>query len=273
MKAKASEKSNDAQKRDGDKRRKKSLKSAQRTGSSKATRRKENSKATLRTGSSKVARRVSDVKKMKFGEVFRGFVDDEIRLERYKEVGIALLVWVVAGFTGWVYEFFVALFETGEVYMKGGNLLPWINIYAFGAVLVIPLTYRLRRYPWAVFLVSAVVTGLVELIGGWLVYTVGNGTRYWNYDHGAWLVGSINGFVCLLSVVIFGILALMLIYVVLPICVYLSGRMTKRAFLTLAITLFALVMVDEVGNLCLKNAGAPTAVDLYKSAGWKYQEF
>lgn len=206
-------------------------------------------------------------------EMYRLYLDRGVKLDRPREVGVAMLVWVIAGFTGWVYEFVVALVETGKVYMQGGNLLPWINIYAFGAVLVIPFTYRLRRYPWAVFVIAAVVTGVVELVGGWLVYTVGDGTRYWNYDHGLWLVGSINGFVCLLSVAIFGLLALMLIYVVLPVCVYAASRLSQRVFVAVAGVLFAIVMVDEVANLCLKNAGVPNAVDLYRSAGWEYQEF
>ena len=42
----------------------------------------------------------------------------------------------------------------------------------------------------AVFLAAVLVTGVVELVGGWLVYAVGDGTRYWNYDHGRRLFGS-----------------------------------------------------------------------------------
>lgn len=157
--------------------------------------------------------------------------------------------------------------------MEGGNLLPWINIYAFGAMLVVPLTYKVRKYPWVVFLISALATGLVELIGGWLVYTIGNGTRYWNYDHGLWAFGSINGFVCPLSVTIFGIGSLALMYFILPLCIHLALKMSKHAFLTLAITLFVLVMADELINLTLKNLGEPTAIDLYRSLGFDYQEF
>lgn len=157
--------------------------------------------------------------------------------------------------------------------MEGGNLLPWINIYAFGAMLVIPATYKIRKYPWAVFLVSALATGLVELLGGWLVYTIGNGTRYWNYDHGLWAIGSINGFVCPLSITIFGIGSLGLMYFILPACIHLALTMKKRAFLTLAITLFVLIMADELINLTLKNLNEPTAMDFYRSLGLEYQNF
>ena len=212
-------------------------------------------------------------KKRTFKQIYRDYIDNKIKLEGYQWVGILMLVFVIAGFVGWVYEFFVALIENGEVYMVGGDFLPWINIYAFGALLILPAVYKFKKYPWAVFLISVLVTGLLELVGGWLVYTVGNGTRYWNYDHGLWAWGSINGFVCPLSVTFFGIGALALIYLIMPALNWLAIRMSRRAFLTLAIVLFSLVMVDELGNLIMKNMNQPTAMDFYRSIGMKYQNF
>ena len=211
--------------------------------------------------------------KLSYKQVFKTYLEKGFKLERYQKIGILFLVVVIAGFVGWVYEVLVGFVDLGGFYMRGGNLLPWINIYAFGALAVIPLTYKIRKYPWAVFLASALATGLVELVGGWLVYTIGGGTRYWNYDQGLWAIGSINGFVCLLSVVIFGVCSLMLVYLIVPTLIYLAKRMSRRAFLTLSITLFTLVMLDEIANLTLKNCGLKTAMDFYRSLGCKYQNF
>ena len=198
------------------------------------------------------------VKQKKLAKVYCDYLEGKIRLKTYQKVGIAFLV---------------GLIENGEPYMVGGDLLPWINIYAFGAIAVLPTVWKFKKYPWAVFLMGMLVTGVVELVGGWLVYTIGNGTRYWNYDHGLWAWGSINGFVCPLSVFFFGLGIMALIYMVMPVLNYLAIRMSKRAFLALAITLFALVMIDEIGNLILKNSGEPTAMDFYRSLGMKYQGF
>lgn len=209
-------------------------------------------------------------KKLSFPQLFRKYLEKGIKLEKYQKIGVFLLVVVIAGFIGWLYEFLLAWADKGEIYMQGGNILPWINIYAVGAVLVVPLTYKIRKYPWAVFLVSVLVTGVVELVGGWLAYVLFDGARYWNYDSGWWGFGSINGFVCPLSVTIFGIGSLMLVYFVVPACIYIAQRMTKRAFLTLAILLFVLVIADEAGNLLLKVLNQPTAVELYESWGFKY---
>lgn len=211
------------------------------------------------------------VKKRKsYKEIYREYLDKGIKLERWQKIGIIFLVVVISGFVGWLYEFLLAWAEKGEIYMQGGNLLPWINIYAVGAIFVVPLTYKVRKCPWAVFLIAFVVTGIVELIGGWLAYVLFDGARYWNYDSGWWAIGSINGFVCLLSVTIFAVGSLLLVYFVVPFCIYLAKRMTRKTFLAIAITLFTLVILDEVGNLALKVAGCPTAVELYQSLGFKY---
>ena len=194
-------------------------------------------------------------------------------LERYQKVGILLLVMVFAGFFGWVYEMIFYFFDGGMtgLYMQGGNFLPWINIYAVGALLILATTWRLRKYPWAVFLISVVSTGLLELLAGWLVYTIGNGTRYWDYNTEILNFGNIGGFVCLRSVLFFGVSALILTYLIMPFCIKLACKMSKRAFLALAISLFTIVMVDELGNLICKNLGLPTAMDFYRGIGLKYK--
>ena len=196
-------------------------------------------------------------------------------LERYQKVGILLLVIVIAGFFGWAYEMIFYFFDGGMngLYMQGGNFLPWINIYAIGALVTLATTWRLRKYPWAVFLISVVTTGIVEFVGGWLVYTIGNGTRYWDYNNEILNFGNIGGFVCLRSVLFFGMSALILVYLIVPFCIKLARGMSKKAFLTLSITFFSIVIVDEIYNLLASHVfGWPSAMDVYKGLGFKYLE-
>ena len=194
-------------------------------------------------------------------------------LDKWQKLGTLMLVVVLSGVFGWIYEVILYFFDGGmkDFYMQGGNFLPWINIYAFGALLILATTWRLCKYQWAVFLISVVTTGLLELVAGWLVYTIGNGTRYWDYNNEIWNFGNIGGFVCLRSVLFFGVSALILTYLIMPFCINLARRMSRKAFLTLAISLFAIVMVDELGNLICKNLGLPTAMDFYKGIGLKYK--
>ena len=211
--------------------------------------------------------------KLTFKKLFQKYLSGEMKLEKWQWVGVLMLTVVFAGCFGWVYEFIFYYFDggTGDFYMQGGDFLPWINIYAIGALLIMLTTYKLRKYPWAVFLISIVTTGVLEFVSGWLVYTIGNGTRYWDYNTEILNFGNIGGFVCLRSVLIFGLSALILVYLIVPALILLSTKMSKRAFLTLATVLFTLVMVDEIYNLLAsKIFGWPDAMDYYRSLGWKY---
>ncbi|MBR5046465.1 putative ABC transporter permease [Candidatus Saccharibacteria bacterium] len=196
-------------------------------------------------------------------------------LKPYQQLGIIFLIVVFAGFFGWLYEFIFYYFDggTGEFYMQGGNFLPWINIYAYGALLIMFLVQllKIKKYPWLVFLVSMVATGLLEFVAGWLVYVIGNGTRYWDYNTEILNFGNIGGFVCLRSVLVFGVSALLLVYIIVPFFVKLARRMSRRAFLILSISLFSVVMADEIYNLLAsKFFNWFDAIDFYKMLGWKY---
>ena len=204
---------------------------------------------------------------------YKKYLKNNLKLEKWQWAGIMMLLVVFAGFFGWLYEFIFYYFDggKGEFYMQGGNFLPWINIYAIGAVLIVVSCWRLRKWPWAVFLLSMVVTGVLEFVAGWLVYTIGNGTRYWDYNVEILNFGNIEGFVCLRSVLVFGVSALFLMYVILPWFIKLSRKMGRRAFLVLAISLFTIVMVDEIYNLLASKVfGWPDAMEVYRAAGLKY---
>lgn len=210
-----------------------------------------------------------------YRKLFHNYLEDKLKLQTYQKLGIIFLLVVISGFFGWVYEFIFYFFDGGmqEWYMQGGNFLPWINIYAIGGLLIFFTTYKFKKYPLAVFFIAFFATGILELVAGWLVYTIGNGTRYWDYNTEILNFGNIGGFVCLRSVLFFGISALFLMYVIVPFCVYLSQKLSRKAFLILTITLFSIVMADELYNLTAKTFHLYSAMDFYRSLDMHYMNF
>ena len=95
-----------------------------------------------------------------------------------------------------------------------------------------------------------------------------NGERYWDYSK-SWIgVGNINGFVCPASVIVFGLASMLLIYAVLPSCVFLVKRVPKKTLFIMAASVFSIIIIDDVVNLTLKNLNKPTAQDFYIEHGW-----
>lgn len=209
-------------------------------------------------------------------EKYKQYINQDHSFDKATMLGILCLIIVIAGIFGFVYEFIFYYFNSGmtKFYWRGGNFLPWINIYAIGAILIFFLTYRKRKNPLFVFLVSMISTGILEYIAGWGMFHFGNGFRCWDYNNEILNFGNINGFVCLRSVLIFGISSLLLIYVIVPFCFYLAKKMNRKKFLILSYSLCAIFLFDEFYNLIFARLlSLPRASDIYKSLGFSYMNF
>ena len=69
---------------------------------------------------------------------YKRYLEEDHHFDRQTLVGIFALLIVIAGCFGWYYEFIFYFFNGGgkEFYWRGGNFLPWINIYATGSIMI-----------------------------------------------------------------------------------------------------------------------------------------
>ena len=209
-------------------------------------------------------------------EKYKNYIECDHSFDKLTMFGIICLIIVISGVFGFIYEFIFYYFNFGmkEFYYRGGNFLPWINIYAIGAVFIYFFTYKYRKKPIKVFLISMITSGILEYIGGLLLYKVGNGFRCWDYNTEILNFLNINGFVCLRSVLFFGISALLLIYLIVPICFSLANKLDKKLFLIISISICSIFLMDEIYNLLVARIfNLKRASDIYKSLGVKYVSF
>lgn len=183
---------------------------------------------------------------------------------------------IISGTFGWLYEFFFYFLNSGfkTFYMRGGNFLPWINIYAYGSFLIILLTYHRRKHPLQVFLISAISTGILEYLSGYVLYEKLGWMRCWSYNEEILNYGNIGGFVCLRSITVFGVSALLLIYGILPILIKLSKEKDLKILLPISLTLCSIIILDEIYNLLFTVLfHLPRASSIYKKLGFHYIYF
>ena len=205
-------------------------------------------------------------------EVFDKYLNNKNNYNKYQKIGIISLIIVISGIFGWIYEFILYYFDGGmkKWYMQGGNFLPWINIYAYGALLIIFFSRRYKKSPLKVFFISLLSTGLLEFFSGLVLHKF-FGLRFWDYNVEIWNFGNIGGYICLRSVMFFAISGLLLMYAIVPFCVYLSFKINKKKFLLISLSLLSLFLFDEIYNLIIcKILNLPSAIDIYKSVGFKY---
>ena len=197
----------------------------------------------------------------------------EENLSRKQLISLICLLIIISGIFGWVYEFIWYYINSGfkTFYMRGGNYLPWINIYAYGSFLILFLAYKKRKNPFLVFIISVISTGILEYFSGLILYDVLGWTRCWSYNEEIWTWGNIGGFVCLRSVLFFGISGLILVYGIVPYTIKFIKKCNENIIYIISIVLCTIFILDEIYNLILyPYFPIPKAREFYQSLGWKY---
>ena len=203
------------------------------------------------------------------------YLNEDIKFDKETMIGIFCLLVVITGMFGFLYEFIFYYFNGGmkTFYWRGGNFLPWINIYATGSIMIYLLTYKDRKKPLKVFLVSVITTGILEYFSGLGMDKIA-GKRCWDYSQEILGALNINGYVCLRSVLVFGVFSLLLIYLVLPLIFYIAKKSSKKVFVTTSIILCSIIMIDEFYNLLIARIfHLPRAYNVYSKLGVPYVKF
>ena len=97
------------------------------------------------------------------------------------------------------------------------------------SILIALFSYRLKEKPLVVFLVNSLVTGVLEYGTGFVFYEFFQ-KRLWDYNTEIWNFGNINGYVCLRSILFFGVSSLFLVYIVIPLILKLFHKISEKKF-------------------------------------------
>ena len=201
---------------------------------------------------------------------------EDYKLNKNQLITTISLLIIVSGIFGWLYEVLFYYMNSGfkTIYMRGANFLPSINIYVYGSFLILFLTYRYRKKPLLVFLISMISTGILEYFSGYILYGVLGQTKCWDYNVEILNFGNIDGYVCLRSVLVFGLCGLLLIYVLLPMIIKIAKKFDSKTFMIISVIICSIFILDELYNFMIADLlNLPRASTIYKSLGLKYIYF
>ncbi|MBO5556920.1 MAG: putative ABC transporter permease [Oscillospiraceae bacterium] len=174
-------------------------------------------------------------------------------LTRKQAVLAVMLIFVVAGISGWVYEELFYRLNDGYFSWRGHGVGPWLPIYAFGMVILLFLTAPVKDSKGKTVLVCALVSGGFEFLVGWAIYQLFGGLRLWDYNIERWNWGNIGGFVCFRSVLVFAVAAPLLIYTLVPLIGKLAKKLPGWAYGLITLAPFALFVIDIVNGYLIKG--------------------
>ena len=171
---------------------------------------------------------------MKLIRKLRELNNKEYELDKWTKIMIILLIFSFGGIFGFIYETFFYRIDLGYFVKRGTTFGPWIPIYGFGGVFITILTYKFRKKPIVVFLLSCIISGILEFTVGYLLFNL-KGIRLWDYNEEIWNFGNIGGYICFRSIMFFGLSGLFLIYFVIPIFKNWASRCKKSIFSLIAL--------------------------------------
>lgn len=158
-------------------------------------------------------------------------------------INIFILVMILSGIFGFIYEEIFYRIDLGYFVKRGSTYGPWIPIYFFGGGLITLISYKYKKNPFIVFFINCVVTGILEYGTGFVLYEF-FGIRLWDYNTEIWNFGNINGYICLRSILFFGMSSLFLVYFVLPSVKKISERISEKNMSIISYVLLTLFIFD-----------------------------
>lgn len=152
-----------------------------------------------------------------------------------------ILIFLIGSLIGWIYEEIFYLVTENTIGNRGFFYGPYLPVYGWGAVILMLTLRKLKKHPILIFILSMLITGIVEYITGYVMYAM-YGRVWWDYT-GLFL--NIGGYVCFRSIFTFAIGTIGLMYFIEP---YLNKIIKKYTKCASVISLLFLIIfiVDSI---------------------------
>ena len=170
-------------------------------------------------------------------------VFDDEKINPKTTVCMLILIMIFSGIFGFIYETIFYRIDLGYLVKRGSTFGPWIPIYAFGGLLITLCSYKFRKNAVLVFILNCIITGLLEYLTGFVLYEF-MGIRLWDYNTEIWNFGNINGYICLRSILFFGISSLFLVYIMIPIMKAMVSKISEKNLLIISVSVGILFITD-----------------------------
>lgn len=152
------------------------------------------------------------------------------------------ILFMVYAFIGWVLEVIFTIFKDKTLVNRGFLMGPYCPIYGYGCILIILL---LKRYlnDWIVlFIMSMVICSVLEYVTSYGMEKLFK-ARWWDYSDRKF---NINGRICLETLIPFGVLGCLLMYVINP---FITGVIMSLPSVTVNVIAYVLLVIYIVDNV------------------------
>ena len=177
------------------------------------------------------------------------YIVDKKNNKRYNVVGGSMIIFlnyfllfIIYSFLGWLIEIIVCSISEKHFTPRGFLIGPYCPIYGFASIIMITLLNKYFNDPLIVFILSAIIASVLEYFTSYIMEKIFN-ARWWDYSDRKL---NINGRICLENSVLFGMLALILIYIVNPFIIQVIDTIPKLYFIFISSVLLTIFIIDNI---------------------------
>lgn len=165
-------------------------------------------------------------------------IEDPVVKITFKRI---LAYFIIYSFLGFIIETIFGMLTKGVIESRQSCLYgPFCCIYGLGAAVMIPGLQKFKKKNWTLFLAGAIEGSIVEYVISWLGEIVFH-IKWWDYSN---MPFDINGRICLLFTIFWGILALVLMRLINPYIEKFIDKIPKKLFSVLTIGETILLILD-----------------------------
>ncbi len=153
---------------------------------------------------------------------------------------ILFLAFSFYSFLGWFTETLYCSIGARKFVYRGFLHGPVCPIYGFGAIAILLCLEPFSKLPWLVFILGTLIASLLEYFVSYLLEKLFH-KSWWDYSNKKF---NLNGRICLLNSLFWGILAIALVYFLQPFFMNLALRIESIYLSVITVTLLILFALD-----------------------------
>ena len=157
-------------------------------------------------------------------------------------VSVYFILFIIYAMIGWCIEIINGLIQTKKFVNRGFLIGPYCPIYGVGGILITLLLSKYYNDPIVLFFMGIAVCGILEYLTSYIMEKIFK-ARWWDYSQKKF---NINGRVCLGTIIPFGLLGLLIIYILNPFFLQQIGKLSEIWLNILSLSLLIIYICDNI---------------------------
>lgn len=161
------------------------------------------------------------------------------------QICIYFLLFIIYSCMGWIMEVIGKLIEKHKFINRGFLIGPYCPIYGWGCLTMILLLSKYLDEPIILFFMAILICSVLEYFTSYFMEKLFN-ARWWDYSKRKF---NINGRICLETMIPFGILGCLILYIVNPFIINLLTKVPNNILYALVLFIFIIYIIDNIISL------------------------